>query len=409
MEEDIGGELLRALLNKDKLTNEQAMSIPAFAACVNLIAGTISMIPIRLYRRRRGEVEEVENDIRTSLLNDNTNDTLSGVEFKRALIYDYLVGGNGYAYIQKAGTRFVALNYVKEESVAVRHNADPILKDYEFLVGAKSYGKWDFLKVLRNTRNGWSGISIVEESNELLSTAYATQQLQKVLAQTGGNKKGFIQSQRHLSDPAMDALKSAWRNLYQTNSENVVVLNDGLTFQESASTSTELQLNETSQTMTKGICKLFGVPVGMLEEHPAEEDKTQFIQYCIVPILTELECALNRDLLKENEKKRLFFGSDTSNLTKGDIAKRYAAYAAGIKAGFLQIDEVRYMENRRPLGLPYIKLGLQDVWYEPESKVFYNPNMNQVGSFADAMTEEKHQEETQEPVGGEIFESRNPE
>ena len=379
-ESDASADLLKALLGKQTLSKREAMNVPAFAACVELIANTVSMIPFYLYRRGDDEVMRVDDD-RVTMLNDDTGDTMTGVQFKRAMVTDYLTGKGGYAYINKPGTKHRSLHYVREEEISFQHSTDPIFKEYTVLVQGRSYQDCEFLKVLRNSRNGWRGVSVVEESGELISAAYYTQKLQKVLAQTGGNKKGFVRSQRHLTDSAMDALKAAWRNLYQSNSENVVILNDGLEFKESSSTSAELQLNESVQTMTDSICKVFGVPVGMLSAHPTAEDQTRFIQYCIVPILTEFECSMNRDLLKENEKKTLFFAADTSDLTKGNIKERYEAYATGIKSGFLQIDEVRYMEHKKPLGLDYVKLGLQDVWYDPETKLFYNPNMNQSGSF----------------------------
>ena len=42
----------------------------------------------------------------------------------------------------------------------------------------------------------------------------------------------------------------------------------------------------------------------------------------------------------------------------------------------MQIDEIRYKENYPPLGLNFVKLGLQDVLYNPETKEIYTPNTN---------------------------------
>lgn len=43
----------------------------------------------------------------------------------------------------------------------------------------------------------------------------------------------------------------------------------------------------------------------------------------------------------------------------------------------MQIDEVRYAENLEPLGLSWVKLGLQDVLYDPKTRRIYTPNTNQ--------------------------------
>ena len=193
---------------------------------------------------------------------------------------------------------------------------------------------------------------------------------------SGGNKKGFIKSPKKLTDAAMKALKIAWRKLYSNSSENVVILNDGLDFKESANTSVEMQLNENKKTNSDEICKIFNMPPSMINGGATESDKVDFIQSCINPVLEALEKALDRDLLLETEKGSYFFKADISELTKGDIKTRYEAYAVASNAGFMQIDEIRYKENLPALGLKFVKLGLQDVLYFTESGEIYVPNMN---------------------------------
>lgn len=373
--------LLRAILTDDPMTAEQAMNIPAFAACVNKIAETVSTIPIRLYRLEDEKLIEVKTDHRVRLLNDDTGDTLDGVQFKRALTRDYLTGKGGYAYINRQGNRIHSLHYVREPEVSFLYSPDPIWKDYDIMVQGIRYHPHDFLKILRNTDNGYAGRSVISENAEVLGVAYHSLKYEKNLVKTGGNKKGFIKSMKKLTEPAIEALKDAWRQLYQNNTENVVVLNDGLEFQEASNTSVEMQLNENKKTNSDEICKLFGMPPAMIDGNATEQDKTNFIQYCLNAILKELECALNRDLLLESEKGLYYFAADTSELTKGDIEKRFKAYETASKNGFMQIDEIRLRENLPPLGLDFVRLGLQDVLYDPQTKQFYMPNMNQTGGI----------------------------
>ena len=76
------------------------------------------------------------------------------------------------------------------------------------------------------------------------------------------------------------------------------------------------------------------------------------------------------------------------NLTKGDIEKRFKAYELGIKNGVLQIDEARYKENLPPLGLKFLKLGLQDVLYFADSEEIYTPNTNKLAKMGENPTVE---------------------
>lgn len=372
--------LLRASLIDDYVTKSQAMNVPTFASCVNMIVDSISMIPIKLYRIKDGSVEAVD-DRRVNLINKDTGDTLDGVQFKRALVRDYLIGKGGYAYINRKGNRVESLHYVQESEISFMFSNDPIFKDYDVMIQGVKYRPFDFLKLLRNTDNGRSGKSIVEENCELVSVAYHSLKFEKNLVKTGGNKKGFIKSPRKLAQAAMDALKAAWRNLYQNNTENVVVLNEGLEFQESSNTSVEMQLNENKRTNAEEICKIFNMPMPMIMGGATEEDKSNYVEYCLNPILTALECALNRDLLLEKEKETYYFSADTSELTKGDIVKRFQAFEIASRSGFLQIDEIRAKENMAPLGLNFVRLGLQDVFYDPASRTFYTPNMGMTGSI----------------------------
>lgn len=384
--------LLRASLSDDYMTRDQAMNVPAFAACVNKIAETVSTIPVRLYRLVDGKLEAVEGDARVRLLNDDTGDTLDGVQFKRALVRDYLTGKGGYAFINRTGNQIRSLHYVRESEVSFLFTSDPIFKDYDIMIQGTKYKPFEFLKVLRNTEDGRSGRSVVDENSEVLSVSYHSLEYEKNLVKTGGNKKGFVKSAKKLAEPAIKALKAAWRRLYQNNTENVVILNEGLEFQEASNTSVEMQLNENKKTNSDEICKLFNMPPAMINGGATEQDKTNFVQYCLNPILKEIECALNRDLLLESEKGSFYFAADTSELTKGDIEKRFRAYETACKNGFMQIDEIRLRENMPPLGLDFVRLGLQDVLYDPVTKQFYMPNMNQTGGLGQKESEPEQKE-----------------
>lgn len=373
-------DILQAFCGEDHMTFDLAMKIPAFSSCINLIANTISMIPIRLYQRKEDAVEEIKDDARVYLLNYDPKDTLSATQLKKALVREYFNKG-GYIFINRNGLKVESLHFVESKEISFRYSTDPIFKDYKITVRGTEYEPYQFLKILRSTKNGYEGQNFIEENKEILGVAYAYLQYERILVKTGGNKKGFIKTAHKLTEAAKKALKEGWRKLYQNNTENVVILQDGMDFKESSNTSVEMQINENKKTNSDEICKIFDIQPEMIKGNAKESDKIKFIQYCINPILTEIECALNRDLLLETEKESCFFAADTSDLTKGDIKTRYEAYAIACKNGFLQLDEVRAKENLPELGLDFIKFGLQDVMYNTKTGEFYIPNMNGSGRF----------------------------
>jgi len=370
--------LLKALLGNTTITKEQALNIPSVQSCINFVANTVSMLPIKLYKDNNGKTEEVKDDVRVDLLNDDTKDTLDAVQFWRAIITDYFLGKGGYAYINRNLNNVISLHYVDESYISIVKNTDPIFKDYKILVNGKGYWPFEFIKILRNTKDGAQGTSLIEENNLILSVAYNSLIFEETLVKKGGNKKGFIKSPRKLTQEAIDKLKEAWRRLYNNNSDNVVILNDGLDFQEASNTSVEMQLNENKETNSAEICKLFNIPVNIIKGTATRQEYTNGFKMGVMPVLRTIECALNRELLLEDEKSSFYWAFDTKEMLKGELLERYQAYKTAIEANFMQPDEVRYMEDMEPLGLNYIKLGLDTVLYNPKTGEIYTPNTNKV-------------------------------
>lgn len=366
-----GNVLLTGIFNDEYIDRYKALEIPAFSSCANKISDTIAGLHLKLYRERNGKVEEVKNDNRLFLLNDETCDTLNSFQFKKALVMDYLLGKGGYAYIKRDGLRITGLYYVDDNNISFMSNNDPIFKSYKILVNAKGYYDYEFIKILRNTKNGYLGVSLIDEHQESLKTIFTTLKFEKSLVSTGGHKKGFLESDKKLTKEAVETLKQAWKRLYGDNDEKVVVLNDGVKFKEAGNTSVEMQLNEKKQSNSDDVCKMFGVTPSFINGNLTEEDEKANMKYCFNPILTNIETALNSSLLLENEKGSYFFEFDTTELTKSDIDKRFRSYKTAIESGFMTIDEVRYKENLEEIGFPYLKLSLADGLYIPEQNQIY--------------------------------------
>lgn len=363
--ETLSDVLLTTIMSGDRITREQALTIPAVAANIDFVANSIATMPVRLFRYKQDKVEEVKGDPRVKLLNNDTGDTLNGFELKKALIYDYFLSSGGYAYIQRYRNDVTGLYYVENDYVVIDYDYQPIYKSYKIFVEDGVYQPYEFIKLLRNSQNGAWGNSIIKELSDALLTAYQTQLYQLGLVKTGGNKRGFIKSERRLGNDEITTLKNAWRNLYANNTENVVVLNNGLDFKEAANTSVEMQLNESIDTLGKQIDKIF---------HISDDFYTTF-KLAIYPIIKAFETALNRDLLLEKEKKNYFFEFDVKEIIKANIKERYEVYRIAKECGFMTKNEMRQAENMNEIeGLDVVDLGLGAALYDVNTHTYYTPN-----------------------------------
>lgn len=368
--------LLEAFLQDDHISRKMAMNVPTFAGCINTISNTVASVPIYLYKRSNDGSAERMDDKRAYLINCDTGDTFTGADLKKAIVKDYYTNKGGYIYINRQRNNIRSLNYVDPDQITFMFNEDPIFKEYRILVNGKTYKPHQFVKILRSTQNGWRGISLIAENPTILNTVYNSLKFENALVKKGGNKKGFLQAVHKIAEPALQALKEGFRKLYSNDNDNVIILNDGVTFKEASETSVEMQLNENKKSNANEICKLFNMPPAIINGGATASDRLAYVQDCIIPLLEAICKALDRDLLLEREKNDYFFAADTYELTKADIKTRYEAYASGYKNGFLQINDIRRQENLPSLGdLDFVKLGLQDVLYNPENGMIFTPNM----------------------------------
>lgn len=363
--------LLQALLSNEVITREKALTLPAVSGAVDFICNTVASMPVKLYKYKQGRVEEMSNDTRVKLLNGDTGDTLDAFQLKKAMVEDYLLGKGGYCYIEKHRNEVVALRYVEDIYITILKNYKPIFKDYVILVEGQQYKPYEFVKLLRNTKDGASGVGLTEEVSKALETAYQTLLYQLSTVQSGGNKKGFLKSTRRLGEDEITVLKKAWKNMYANNSENVVVLNNGLEFQEASNSSVDMQLDQNKNTLREEINNIFHI-------YPDNFDQT--FKEAIYPVIRAFTTALNRDLLLEKEKKNMFFEFDVKEIVRASLKERYDAYKLAKEAGFMTLNEIRKAENMEYVeGLDVVNVGLGAVLYDINTHKYYTPNTDTTG------------------------------
>lgn len=369
-ENDIGGELLKGLLGGEQIDRNKALAIPAVASAVDKISNSVAMLPVKLYQRildndGKKKTIEIENDVRTRLLNIDTGDSLDTFQLKKALVEDYLLGKGAFIFIEKYRNDFKSIRYVEENRVSYIKNTGAIYKDAKYLVDGNTYETYEFLSILRNTKDGFSSESLVKEINKVLETSFTTLVFELGLVKKGGGKSGFLQSSRKLDDKAITKLKEAWREYYSNSGENVVVLNEGIEFKDGANSSVELQLNERKQSLNEDIKDVFHL----------SDNYATYIKDAVMPIINAIESALNKNFLLENEKGSFYFKFSLHELERGDAKTRYEIYKLAKETGFITKNEMRYQEDYEAIdGLDVIPFGLGDVFFDVNTKKYFTPN-----------------------------------
>lgn len=360
------------------VNRENALEIPVVKSCVNLISSTICSLPVKLYKEQDGKVVEVINDNRIKLLNSETGDLLDSYQMKEQMILDYLLYGQAYSYIKKEKNKVTSLHHVEKSFIIPMKNTHPIFKDANLSIGGKSYEPWEFIQLLKDSKDGVSGKGILDTNPMVLKASYYLLNHQKNLSVNGGVHKGIIKSLKKLSQESIDLLKENWRKLYSNNSNDAIILNEGLEYVPVSANNKDMQTKEQIEILNQEICSIFNVPYSIVLGKATKDEYDLYIKSCIVPILKAFENALNRTLLLESEKESLFWEFDLSEINKANVVDRYKAHEIALKNGIKNINEVRYEENLDNVeGLDFIRLSLADVLLNPKDGTVYTPNTNE--------------------------------
>lgn len=407
--------VLKALLTGEDIDATKALTVPAVSSAVNRIASLVAILPIKLYKRvpvdaegvaieldekgepkkRKGEdgkleaeapaiarykTVELPNDPRVFLLNVDSGDTLDQFAIKRNITKDYLLEKGAFLYIKKKTTDIESLHYVPPAQVsAVVNDVNPLNKDGQYIVLGKHYEPFDFVSVLRDTDDGFLGVPLTKQINDVLATAVSNILYEMGVVKKGGTKKGFLQSEKELSKEAMDSLKKAWRELYSNTSDNVIVLNKGLTFQEASDNSVDLQIDQRKRSLFKEINEVFGIHSDKFED---------IFREAVLPVLEAIESALNKNLLTEDEKHDHFYQFDKREVVKASLKERYDAYKTASEIGVLTKNEIRDAENYEPIdGMDVVSMGLGDVVFDVKTKTYFVPNTGDTKNFDDTTVE----------------------
>jgi HK97 family phage portal protein len=178
-----------------------------------------------------------------------------------------------------------------------------------------------------------------------------------------------------LSDNAKKFLKESLAEYGKLeNKFKSIILEDGGDLAKIGMSNEDSQFLESRQFQIEEIARIFRVPPIMIG-HPtnamtyasAEQLFLAFATYTIRPWCVRLEQSMNRYLIPERDRGKFFFEFNLAGLLRGDTKSRYEAYAIARNWGWMNVDEIRSLENQNPLP-------------EGKGKVYLQPlNMNEAG------------------------------
>ena len=389
-----GGETsFDALFKSDIPVNEDTINlIPVAVSCLELITSAVAQLPIRLYKRLdNGDIEEIKNDKRTYLLNVEPNEHLTGYNYKKQAVRDYLLYGGSFSYVERTKNEVDGIYILPAKNtqrVKVFNKQKAYKSDYEIKFTASSetgthiYQPHELLICLRNTFDGANTLGILEQGEVTFKLALAAMEYNVNVLNKGALPVGVLESQSRLTEPALKRLRKSWETLYSgvKNSGKTIILEEGLKYNPISLNPGELQLTESKKLAGEDIAKLFNVPYSMVSSdgnkyNSVEQNNLHFLEYTLNPILVNFESSLNKMLLLEVEKEDHFFEFDTSEImtmTQGDLISNLSN---ATKNGLYSLNDAREMLRMPKIEKEFLQFGLGSVFYDMNTGEMVIPNM----------------------------------
>lgn len=345
------------------VTPRSAMSLSAVWACSNLISGTISSIPLQVFKTNADGYREPDKAHPLyPVLHDSPNFDQTALDFWDYLNLSIELWGNGYGHIIRAGNgRIIALRPIRPDSITVRRLADGPL-EYRWTLDGRSYieNEQNVFHVRGPGGDPLGGMSTLTFARNSFSSAQAADRAAAGMFKNGLRPSGVISFKEWLTPDQRATAHAAVAEKYlgAVNSGRPFIAEGGMEYQHLTISPEDAQMLETRQFSIEEVCRFFGVPPVLVGHAGAstawptsvEQQQIMFVQFTLRRRLKRIEQAIAKQLLTPEDRSRGVMAEfNLEALLRGDSAGRSAFYQTMTQIGAMTINDVRAKENLPPV------------------------------------------------------------
>lgn len=337
---------------------KSAESILTVFACVQALSESTSCLPLHVYQRTdTGDRVRVDGHWLSRLL-DRPNDWQSGVEFRESQTAAMLLHGNAYARKEFNGAgEVIALHPWHPQRVAiVRLGAGRYRYDYTNDDGQMVRLLQDEVLHLRDRTEPGSivGKSRIAIARETLGLSLSLRAHGAGVFGRGARPASVITNEgtQNLSTEQMNAMHERLEQYASpANAGKTLIMPRGLKYQSAGMSNEDAEWLQAMQFGVTEVCRLFRIPPTLVAEltHATFGNVTelglQFARFSLQRWLTCWEEAVTHQLLGPIARGRYYAEHSLEGLLRAQPKERADFYASGITAGWLDVAEVRRLEN----------------------------------------------------------------
>lgn len=345
------------------VNSDTAMRLATVYACVKVLYQSVAQMPCH-FMERVGEGKESITSKATShrlyrLIHDQPNSWMSAPEFWGMSVAHISLRGDFLAFKTMVRGEVRELLPIDPASIMeIRQNPDWSLT-YTISKGGinKEYSQNDIFHIRGLSLNGYSGLNPIAYNREAIGVGKASERFKSNYFGNGMHPGAIVTHPMSLDPKTHANMWEAFKKKYAglSNSQDLMLLDENMKIEFPPIKLVDQQFLENEKFTQSQIASIFRVPLMLLQTGDApttyassEQFMLAFVTHALTPIVVNIEKAIYRDLLTEEEKSRYYAKFNMAGLLRGDMKSRYEAYQIGINAEILNPNNCREWEDLNP-------------------------------------------------------------
>lgn len=350
------------------INEETVFKLNAVFSAISLISDTISTLPVDAYIRRDG-ARFAFRPKPTWVTQPDIDTTREA--FYSAMIVSLLLDGNAFVRVfrddQGLPLNMVVLNPAKVEiqrnglgRVMFRYEGEQNLLDTDAIIHIPDVVRPGKIR----------GISRVEVLKDNFGLGLALESYAARFFGQGVTMAGHIEFPGNLTPEQAKDLSDSFsaRHGGFRKSHKVGILSAGAKFVSDQLDNDKSQFIDSRRMAVEDVARIFNIPPHLLglpgtnTYASVEQNNIAFVTHTLRPIVGKIETAMSKLLSVLPGGESAFIKFTMDGLLRGDANSRFGAYSTGIQAGYLTVNDIRRLEDLRPIeGGDVLRVPLANV------------------------------------------------
>lgn len=342
------------------VTTDTAMKYSAVFGCVRVLSETLAGVPAILYKKTP-DGRESRTDLNIyDILHNRPNSEMTPFSFKESCMVSLNTGGN--AVCEKLYNKYGSLvglypypwSMVRVERDENGHLLYKIRGEHR----EKTLRRHQVFHMAGLSYDGVIGMSPIEYATSAIKLGISYEEFGKKFYKNGANNSGVFSFPNALSEPAFRRLKEGLEKNYTglANTGKPILLEEGGDFKPIQVKPVDAQLLESKKFQIEDIARIYRVPLHLIQNldratfSNIEHQSLEFVMYTMLPWFKRWEEAINMQLLTPVERMAGYYIEfKIDSLLRGDQKSRAESYARGRQWGWLSVNDIRKLENMKPI------------------------------------------------------------